>query len=205
MLEDGPYAGDFALVIRPSKPFPFLRLPKHIRTKIYHHVLFPEDEDDKHKIVISSRAANKGGGVMAKSYIGQTKNRLSLLHVNKEVRLSLLFYLTMAQKPDTKSDHCRSTPSSLQFQFQVRQHQQPAHFSDQCGRAHPQPHEFDRDCPIPEVCRQTSIRHALRVQEPHASAHRNRRRSQDHPIQGCNRLLCRRRPLPRNNGQLSRP
>lgn len=50
LLEDSAYAGDVALIIRQEMPFDFLRLPLHIRTKIYKFML--KDDEPGVSVVV---------------------------------------------------------------------------------------------------------------------------------------------------------
>ena len=88
MLTEGPFAGSQAVVIQPSKPFPFLRLPKVVRADIIRYVLAPGGNQDG-KISITS----KNSLAKSKEYNEGLKHRLGLLLVNKEVSPPLSHFL----------------------------------------------------------------------------------------------------------------
>jgi len=51
MLREGPYAGHVAIIIKQSVPFPFMKLPIHLRQKVYKYLV--KHEDDVVKVVLA--------------------------------------------------------------------------------------------------------------------------------------------------------
>ncbi|ORY01983.1 hypothetical protein BCR34DRAFT_89586 [Clohesyomyces aquaticus] len=78
MLKEGPYAGHVAIIVKQSVPFPFLRLPKKIRARVFRHiVLHPEGA--------ITMALKQGGTKTAYAPSYQSKNRLAILQVSHQV------------------------------------------------------------------------------------------------------------------------
>lgn len=82
MLENGLQA----VVIKPSPPFPFLKLPRIVRTKIFQMILTPTT--NKGKIEITTEG--KSGGAKAKDYLKEYKFRTAMCALNKQVSMTNL-------------------------------------------------------------------------------------------------------------------
>ncbi|PIA93714.1 hypothetical protein CB0940_04503 [Cercospora beticola] len=86
MLTEGPDEGCQAILVRPAKPFAFLKLEPEIRTRIYRFYFANRGGVDDPIQVDGKR---KGGlffsDMYAKTYSNDSKNRVGLLAVNKEV------------------------------------------------------------------------------------------------------------------------
>lgn len=82
MLTEGEFEGCQAIIIRPAKPFPFLKLPKEARKRIYDYYFAPKGVVDSEIQVEGKRAAKD---LYAKAYADGSKNRVALLAVNKEI------------------------------------------------------------------------------------------------------------------------
>lgn len=107
MLEEGPYAGHQAILIKPAKSFPFTKLPLSVRNHVYRLVLAP-DGDIEGKISINGNL----GRVQAKEYSNKDKERLSLFRVNKEVcNLPIRLSFNQLNLPDLE----RSPPCPFQL------------------------------------------------------------------------------------------
>lgn len=81
-FEEGEFAGQQAIIIKPAKAFPFMRLPAEVRVRIYTYYLAPGGICNK-SVVLESRRSNRD--VWAKSYSESSKNRVGLLTVNKTI------------------------------------------------------------------------------------------------------------------------
>lgn len=81
MLENGLQA----VVIKPSPPFPFLKLPQHIRTKIFEMNLAPTSNKGRIEVVTDGKAS----GARAKDYTKEFKHRVAMLALNKQVTISI--------------------------------------------------------------------------------------------------------------------
>ncbi|KAH0287351.1 hypothetical protein KCU62_g6028, partial [Aureobasidium sp. EXF-3399] len=77
MLENGLQA----VIIKPSPPFPFLKLPRIVRTKIFQMILDPTT--NKGKIEITTEG--KSGGAKAKDYAKEFKHRTAIATLNKQL------------------------------------------------------------------------------------------------------------------------
>jgi hypothetical protein len=69
-----------AVVIKPSAPFPFLKLPRSVRNKILQMNLTPANKG-RIEIVTDS----KNGGARAKDYLKEFKHRTAMATLNKKV------------------------------------------------------------------------------------------------------------------------
>lgn len=81
MLENGLQA----VVIKPSPPFPFLKLPRHIRTKIFEMNLAPTSNKGRIEVVTDGKTS----GARAKDYTKEFKHRAAMVTLNKQVSISL--------------------------------------------------------------------------------------------------------------------
>jgi hypothetical protein len=81
-MPEGEWEGYEAIIIKPAKPFPFMKLPKEARAKIYSYYFAPSRVTDK-PIAIEGKRSNKD--IFAKQYSEGSKYRVGLLTVNKEV------------------------------------------------------------------------------------------------------------------------
>ncbi|KAI4850078.1 hypothetical protein E4T44_02957 [Aureobasidium sp. EXF-8845] len=77
MLENGLQA----IIIKPSAPFPFLKLPAHLRTRILKLNLTPTTNKGRLEFVTEG----KSGFVKAKDYIKEAKHRTALATLNKQI------------------------------------------------------------------------------------------------------------------------
>ncbi|CAD0085268.1 unnamed protein product [Aureobasidium vineae] len=86
MLDNGLQA----IIIKPSAPFPFMKLPKHIRTRILSLNLAPTNPKRGIELVTE----NKSGSVKAKDYVKEfkekdgcnhAKHRIAVAQLNKEL------------------------------------------------------------------------------------------------------------------------
>ncbi|KAK4550057.1 hypothetical protein LTR36_003024 [Oleoguttula mirabilis] len=82
VFTEGPYEGQQAIIIRPAKAFPFLKIPKELRARIY-GFYFAQKGVVGESIVLDGKRANKE--IYAKTYADGSKNRVGLLGVNKEL------------------------------------------------------------------------------------------------------------------------
>jgi hypothetical protein len=80
MLDNGLQA----IVIKPSAPFPFLKLPRSIRTKILQMNLTATINKGRIEVVTEG----KSGGARAKEYLKEFKHRTALATLNKQVSIS---------------------------------------------------------------------------------------------------------------------
>lgn len=83
MITEGPFEGYQAILLRPAKAFPYLKLPKEVRARIY-GFYFAQKGVVGEAIVLDGKRANKD--IYAKTYAESSKDRVGLLAVNKEVR-----------------------------------------------------------------------------------------------------------------------
>ena len=82
-FSEGELAGYQAVILRPAKPFPFLKLSKEIRKRIYDLYFAPKGVLNSDITVEAKRASNKE--LYAKQYAEGSKDRVALLAINKEV------------------------------------------------------------------------------------------------------------------------
>jgi len=78
LLREGEHAGHVAVLLRQSKPFPYMKLPPHIRAKIISEVV--TDESGEIKMVL-----RQGGNKIAFAPEFSKRNRLALLRTCKDV------------------------------------------------------------------------------------------------------------------------
>ncbi|KAI4761580.1 hypothetical protein E4T52_06331 [Aureobasidium sp. EXF-3400] len=76
MLDNGLQA----IVIKPSAPFPFLKLPRHLRTRVIQYCLTPSTNKGRIEITDS-----KSGGARAKDYLKEFKHRTAVAVLNKQL------------------------------------------------------------------------------------------------------------------------
>ncbi|KAK8205584.1 hypothetical protein M8818_004957 [Zalaria obscura] len=97
LLEDGPYKGHQAILVKPSSPFPFESLPPEIRARIHRLALAPSG-DLNGKIEISG-GVSSAKPIKAKAYASKDKERLALLLVSKSTLAEarpLLYQFTLS-------------------------------------------------------------------------------------------------------------
>ena len=81
-MTEGEWEGYEAIILKPAKPFPFMKLPKEARASIYAYYFAPSRVTDN-KIVLEGKRSNKD--IYAKQYSEGSKYRVGLLTINKEV------------------------------------------------------------------------------------------------------------------------
>ncbi|KAK3068235.1 hypothetical protein LTR53_014356 [Teratosphaeriaceae sp. CCFEE 6253] len=79
----GEYEGYQAVLLRPAKAFPFLKLPEVARARIYGFYFAQMGVVGEAIVLEGKRTLNKD--IYAKAYAEGSKNRVGLLAVNKEV------------------------------------------------------------------------------------------------------------------------
>jgi hypothetical protein len=79
MLDNGLQA----IVIKPSAPFPFLKLPAHLRTRILKLNLTPTTNKGRLEFITEG----KSGFVKAKDYMKESKHRTAMATLNKQVSI----------------------------------------------------------------------------------------------------------------------
>ena len=111
-MDDGPYSGMQAIIIRPAKSFPFLRLPEEVRANVYRYYFAPKGIVDDPIILEGKRSSNKE--IYAKAYADGSEYRVALLAVNHEIHDKALpiFYAHRLK--------FENTTSLLDFLGQVR-------------------------------------------------------------------------------------
>lgn len=82
MFTEGEFEGYQAVLLRPAKAFPFLKLPDVVRNRIYHLYFAPKGVLNA-EIVLEGRRANKE--VFAKLYAEGSKDRVALMAVTKDI------------------------------------------------------------------------------------------------------------------------
>jgi hypothetical protein len=114
MLDNGLQA----IVIKPSAPFPFLKLPAHLRARILRLNLTPTTNKGRIELVTEG----KSGSVRAKDYLKESKHRTAMATLNKQVSRSYTgpFFVTSTNRD--RVDCCRGPPYSLRLQVAFRQH-----------------------------------------------------------------------------------
>ncbi|KAH9826221.1 hypothetical protein Tdes44962_MAKER03605 [Teratosphaeria destructans] len=78
----GDMEGNQAIIIRPARPFPFVKLPKELRARIYDFYFAPKGLLGD-AILLDGKRSNKD--VYAKTYAEGHQHRVGLLAVNKEI------------------------------------------------------------------------------------------------------------------------
>ncbi|SMY24740.1 unnamed protein product [Zymoseptoria tritici ST99CH_1A5] len=119
ILDSGPYAGQQAIVIRPSKPFEFLGLPDEARNRVYRFYFASAGSTTDRISLDGKRTSNRE--IYAKTYAGGSKYRVALLAVNKQINTEAhpLLYLhplrleNTALTVDFLSELSKSTVSHL--------------------------------------------------------------------------------------------
>lgn len=96
MLTEGPDEGCQVILIRPAKPFKFLDLTEEIRTIIYGYYFANKGVVDD-AIQLDGKRKNFTNDIYAKTYSNDSKTRIGLLAVNKQVR--------RRQRPQSFSRH----------------------------------------------------------------------------------------------------
>ncbi|CAK4030770.1 Hypothetical predicted protein [Lecanosticta acicola] len=84
LLDDGPYQGYQAIIIKPAQPFRFLELDKEIRARVYKEYFACKGIINEPIVLDGKRSTNKEA--YAKSYADGNKNRVALLAVCKEIK-----------------------------------------------------------------------------------------------------------------------
>lgn len=117
MFTDGPYEGQQAILLRPAKAFPFLKLPKEARKRVYSFYFAPNGVVGNEIVVEGKRSSTKE--MFAKSYADGLKNRVALLATNKEINQEAtpLFY--------NQTIKLESTASLLEFLGQIESEVRP--------------------------------------------------------------------------------
>ncbi|KAK3716647.1 hypothetical protein LTR37_006277 [Vermiconidia calcicola] len=83
MFTEGEFEGLQAILLRPAKAFPFLKLPEEVRNRIYKIYFAPGRVIDNPIVIEGRRNSNKE--MWAKAYSESSKTRVGLLAVNKEI------------------------------------------------------------------------------------------------------------------------
>ena len=83
MITEGEFEGLQAVLLRPAKAFPFLKLPEEVRNRIYKIYFAPGRVIDNPIVIEGRRNSNKE--MWAKAYSESSKTRVGLLAVNKEI------------------------------------------------------------------------------------------------------------------------
>lgn len=81
-MQGGEWDGHEAIIIKPAKPFPLMKLPKEARASIYSYYFAPTRVTNR-EIVLEGKRSNRE--IYAKQYCEGSKFRVGLLAVNKEV------------------------------------------------------------------------------------------------------------------------
>lgn len=82
VFTEGEFEGNQAIILKPAKAFPFLRLPENIRQIVY-KVYFAANGIIGKEIVLEGRRTNKD--IYAKSYSEGSKNRVALLAASNSI------------------------------------------------------------------------------------------------------------------------
>ncbi|KAK3112228.1 hypothetical protein LTR53_011723 [Teratosphaeriaceae sp. CCFEE 6253] len=83
VFTEGEYEGYQAVLLRPAKAFPFLKLPEVARARIYGFYFAQMGVVGEAIVLEGKRTLNKD--IYAKAYAESSKNRVGLLAVNKEI------------------------------------------------------------------------------------------------------------------------
>ncbi|KAF2468037.1 uncharacterized protein BDR25DRAFT_316191 [Lindgomyces ingoldianus] len=78
IVDEGPYAGHVAIILKQSVPFPLMKLPVSIRAKIFHHLLV-------HPEGAITMALKQGGTKTAYAPTYNSKNRLTILQGCRQI------------------------------------------------------------------------------------------------------------------------
>ena len=84
MLTEGEFEGHQAIVIRPAKPFEFMKLSAEVRNRIYNYYFGSKGVVGEGIVLDGKRSTTKD--VYAKTYANSLKHRVGILTVSKEVR-----------------------------------------------------------------------------------------------------------------------
>lgn len=82
-MPEGEWEGYEAIIIKPAKPFPFLKLPKEARARVYSYYFAPNHVTNSTISIEAKRTSNKEN--YAKQYSEGSKFRVGLLTINQEV------------------------------------------------------------------------------------------------------------------------
>lgn len=88
MLTEGDYAGHQAIIIRPAKPFNFVKISPEARNLVYRYYFAADCIANGPILVDSKRTSNKEP--YAKTFANGSKNRVAILAVSKEVSSATL-------------------------------------------------------------------------------------------------------------------
>ena len=114
MFTEGEFEGYQAVLVRPAKAFPFLKLPDVVRNRIYKLYLAPKGIENA-EIVLEGRRPNKE--VFAKMYADGSKNRVALLATTKQITneaLPILYNHTLKfESTATFEDFISTMPDAM--------------------------------------------------------------------------------------------
>jgi hypothetical protein len=110
----GEFEGCEAIILQPAKPFPFLKVPKEARSKIYTFYFAPNRITNS-EIALEGKRTNKD--LFAKMYSEGSKYRVGLLTVNKEIydeALPVLYnHMMRFESTTTALDFLGQLPNSV--------------------------------------------------------------------------------------------
>lgn len=84
MLNEGEFDGYQAILLRPAKAFPFLKLPREVQVRTYGFYFAAQGVVGK-EIVLEGKRTTTTKEVFAKSYADGSKDRVALLAVDREI------------------------------------------------------------------------------------------------------------------------
>ena len=120
MITEGPYEGQQAILLRPAKPFPFLKLPKECRTRICTFYFAPKGIVNN-PIPLEARRTIANRGMYARTYADGSKYRVALLATNKEIyeEAAPIFYhhTINLESTSTLNDFLAQVPTAVRPRF----------------------------------------------------------------------------------------
>ncbi|EMC95367.1 hypothetical protein BAUCODRAFT_149354 [Baudoinia panamericana UAMH 10762] len=120
-IAEGEFVGHQAIIIRPAKPFDFLKLPKELRARIYGFYFAAKGVVGAPIVLDGKRTDTKE--VYAKHYAEGSKSRVGLLAVNKEAGINSAPSCLFIMEPSTifyaHTLRLESTSALLEFLMQA--------------------------------------------------------------------------------------
>lgn len=185
MITEGPNEGYQAILIRPARPFDFMKLTPEIRNRIYSYYFASVGVVDN-PIVVDGKRSTQSKQPYAKTYCKGDTNRVALLAVSKEVRpISSLLKAPLTILPGQQ----RIPPNLLRPPHPSRLYNLPYGIHHRNRTRNPRSNHKHPYQILPKDLCKTRPPHSLRMQEPHPPAFRNGGKRRSRRRESCQSLL----------------